>query len=354
MENILKQLKADIAEVNFNQEKTRIEKNLPTPKYFAHGSHKSPEELRKAISQDSNNKFSKNEIIIPRFPKSTQNELDVLREFGNKHPDVNQFNEKDMEKILGIPERVFTIPTKNDNNGNPILDEHKNPVPQDGSFAYSIKKCSACINFTEDGIPILIGVEKGYKKFEDNDEKGHIYILSGNDSFKAEYDKNEQITEYTTQEDAPVIHHIEVTPENAMKHNVQIVIFKDEECLDNWLDSSRAEGEEFEIIMHSISDNMVSLAKEVEAGRATYINASSRGLNPKIKVLETAEDLSKKENLTDIFISEKIARLKEVMKNKDCKNITNNKASCNYIKPNMSNSDFNSLKYIQDKKQKNT
>lgn len=76
-----------------------------------------------------------------------------------------------------------------------------------GSYAYSLKKCAASINFVDGNIPLLIGPEYNYKGFESGTREGHIYIGKG-DSFKAEYDSNENITEYTSLEDMKLIHYL--------------------------------------------------------------------------------------------------------------------------------------------------
>lgn len=98
----------------------------------------------------------------------------------------------DLQKELGVPERVFGIPSKTDDNNQPVFDEKGVPVPQDGSYAYALKKCSYSINFSEENHPILIGSETRFAGFESGAKKGHIFILDG-ENFKPEIDKQGNI-----------------------------------------------------------------------------------------------------------------------------------------------------------------
>ena len=169
---------------------------------------------------------------------------------------------------------MFGIPTRKD-----TLNE---PIPQDGSYAYAIKKCAGVITFTDEGIPLLIGSEKKYKKFEDGENKGHIYVVKGQD-FRPEYDGRGVAAEYITEQQPELVKHIEVSPKEAMAHNAQFIMFTSTEYEDKW-----SENNSFRAGVTKDSEFMRSLAEEVKAGRAVYINATDRGVNPLIPLLEQA------------------------------------------------------------------
>lgn len=330
MENIaaiIANLKAEIVKLNNNQQDLRNQQNLRAPQYIAHGSHMSPEEFSEKISEDVARLYPNSKDILPKFSKETQNELNIIKNFREKHPEIAQINGKELQQRLAVPARVFGIPTTTE------FDADNNPIPQDGSYAYAIKKASASINFTEDGVPLLIGTEKGYKPFEEGTSFGHIYIAKG-DSFKPEIDESGKITEYTSEENTPVFHHIKVNPKTAMQHNVQFVMFKTEQNAIDWYDSNKSK---FSNTISSTGERMQSLAHEIKEGRATYINAASRGENPKIPVLEKAEKV--KENRLKYRFAD--------MRNKLNKNeikVVKNKS------PDLSNTDFSKLRVLYAKK----
>ena len=306
--------------------------DMSQPAYIVHGTHVDEDTFKNIYLQKHPElKSASAEMMLPAFPKETQNELDAIKDLQQKfvdgylktHPesagkqtyevliDAGYPMGADLQKELNIPERVFGIPSKTDKNNQPVIDEKGSPVPQDGSYAYALKKCSYSINFTEDGHPILIGSEKRFASFENGDKKGHIFILDGK-NFKPEIDRQGNITEYTAAGDVKVLNHKEVTPKEVMKHNGQLIMFKSEEDYDKW----SAKGH-FDFIIKNNSEKMKSLAEEIKAGRATYINATSRGEKPLIASLEQAQvqknvserltscrNKLKKENAADVVSAE--------------------------------------------------
>lgn len=299
---LLQKIKEALAKVNAEQAQKRQGK--PQPAYIVHGTHVDEKTFQDIYNQKHPEaKLTSDEMMLPAFPKETQNELDAIRDlqqsfinnYTKEHPDLTDKNhyeilqaagyplDADLQKELNIPERVFGIPSKTDKNNQPVLDEKGVPIPQDGSYAYALKKCSYSINFTEDGHPILIGSEKRFASFENGNKKGHIFILDGK-NFKPEIDKQGNITEYTATGDVKVLNHKEVTPQEVMKHNGQLIMFKSDEDYDKW--SSKGH---FDFIIKNNSEKMKSLAEEIKAGRATYINATSRGEKPLIASFEQAQ-----------------------------------------------------------------
>lgn len=299
---LLQKIKDTLAKVNLEQEQKR--QGMSQPTYIVHGTHVDEKTFKDIYNQKHPKaKLTSDEMMLPAFSKETQNELDAIRDlqqnfinnFTKTHPELTDKNPyevlqaagyplgADLQKELGIPERVFGIPSKIDNTNQPIFDEKGVPLPQDGSYAYALKKCCYSINFTEDGHPVLIGSEKRFTDFENGDKKGHIFILDGK-NFKPEIDKQGNITEYTAAGDVKVLNHQEVTPKEVMKHNGQLIMFKSDEDYDKW--SSQGH---FDFILSNDSKKMKSLAEEIKAGRATYINATNRGEKPLIASLEQAQ-----------------------------------------------------------------
>lgn len=199
---------------------------------------------------------------------------------------MNQIKEQGIriDDKLGIPKRVFGIPTKVDNTGEAVYDKNGVPEPQAGSFAYALKKCSASIHLVDNGVPLLVGFEDKYKQFENGNLKGHIYILEGK-GFEANYDKDGVATEYTLSKNANVVRHLDVTPEKAMQEGAQFVMFKTKEEYAQWSKDNK-----FQDSFKSDSAYMQSLAKQVEIGNAVYINATPRGVLPRLSVLEKAQN----------------------------------------------------------------
>lgn len=307
-EHLLDELKDKLKEVNRQQDKTFAAHPENSAAYIAHGTHMAPENFL-TTSVDGKQ-------YCPVFAKETQNELTAIRGFREQHQTENsqdnsrkyenvsedvlqkEFKEKQKEmgllnsrlqSALGIPPRLFGIPTKTEEGGKPVTDESGVPVPQDGSYAYSIKKCAGIIKFTEDNEPVLIGTEDKFKNFEEGTTSGHIYIVDGR-KFKPEYGAGGQVTEYTTQERPELVRHLTVTPKDAMAHNAQIIMFRSDELFDDW---SRRVAEKFkggfDFNIKKDSPLMAMLAEEVRAGRAVYINATDRGMNPRVPVLRNAQ-----------------------------------------------------------------
>lgn len=96
------------------------------------------------------------------------------------------------------------------------------------------------------------------------------------------------VAEYITEEKPELVKHIEVTPREAMAHNAQFVVFKTAEDEKNFFNNHS-----FRLEVSRDGELMLALAGEIKAGRAVYINATERGLNPKIPVLETAVQVKK-------------------------------------------------------------
>ena len=198
---------------------------------------------------------------------------------------------------------------KKDGQGNPVIDGNGAPVPQDGSYAYAIKKCAGIIKFTEDNEPVLIGTEDKYKRFENGENSGHIYVVDGK-NFKPEYAANGSITEYTAQERPRLVNHINVSPKDAMEHNAQIIVFASDKLFDDWLKKARSKGG-FNLQINKNSTVMASLAEEVRAGRAVYINATDRGMNPRISVLTDASQSFQKQTMIGAKFSELKTKLEQ-------------------------------------------
>lgn len=299
---LLQKIKETLTNVNLEQEQKR--QGMSRPTYIVHGTHVDEKTFIDIYNQKHpESKLASDEMMLPAFSKETQNELNAIcdlqqgfiNSYTKKHPELTDKQPyeilqaagyplgADLQKELEIPERVFGIPSKTDNANLPMLDEKGLPIPQDGSYAYALKKCSYSINFTEDGHPILIGSEKRFASFENGEKKGHIFILDGK-NFKPEIDKQGNITEYTAAGDVKVLNHQEVTPKDVMKHNGQLVMFKTDEDYERW--SSQGH---FDFVLNNDSVMMKSLAEEIKAGRATYINATNRGEKPLISLLEQAQ-----------------------------------------------------------------
>lgn len=193
-EDIIQKVKDRMEEVNREQSFIREKKGNVSPDFVAHATHVSQEDFRASVP----NVYARspNDVeIVPAFSKATQNELSAFKNL------LSSLDIEEAKKLQGHlprhPERVFAIATKQDDEGKSLLDEHGVPIPEDGSYAYSLKKCSASINFVDGHIPLLIGFQDKYADFESGQNTGHIYIGKGA-SFKAEYDNNENITEYTS------------------------------------------------------------------------------------------------------------------------------------------------------------
>lgn len=277
MESYLNNLRVRLKLVNLEQS-TKRAKDSFSPKFIAHGTHVSPEEFIKISGQNA---------TLPAFRKATQNELETIKNFLSERPEfVNMLKEKriDLEQSLGIPERVFGIPTKAENTENAAPGQNGLPEPQAGSFAYALKKCSASIHFVDNEIPLLVGFEEKYKQFEEGKLKGHIYILDGK-GFEANYNKDGIVTEYTLPRDARIVHHMDITPEKAMQAGAQFVMFKTKEEYEAWANKNT-----FQDSFKTGSNYMQSLINEVESGNAVYINATSRGLSPRLSALTNAQN----------------------------------------------------------------
>ncbi len=302
IKKLLQDIKAILTKVN--QEQAQKREGIENAKYIAHGTHVDKKAFDNIYyKKHPEVKLGDAEMMLPAFPKETQNELDAIKEvqqkfvesYIEKHPELagKETYEvlmesgfpmgADLQKELGIPERVFGIPTKSDDNNQPVFDEKGVPVPQDGSYAYALKKCSCSISFSQENYPILIGTETRFADFESGKKKGHIFILEG-ENFKPEIDKQGNITEYTAPGDVKVVHHQEVTPKDVMQHNGQLIMFKSEEDFERW-----SAQWSFDFRIENGSEIMKSLEDEVRAGRATYINATNRGEKPLLKSLETAQ-----------------------------------------------------------------
>ena len=279
-ENTVENLRTRLKLVDLEQQKQRNDDSF-SPQYIAHGTHVSPDEFAEISGQKD---------CLPAFTKATQNELETIKDFLLERPEfMRQIKEQGIriDDKLGIPKRVFGIPTKADNTGEAVCDKNGIPEPQAGSFAYALKKCSASISTVDDGVPLLIGFEEKYKQFEDGNLKGHIYILEGK-GFGANYNKEGIATEYTLSKDANIVHHLEITPEKAMQGGAQFVMFKTEEEYGQW-----ARDNKFQDSFKSDSAYMQSLVKQIEMGNAVYINATSRGVLPRLSVLDKAQNKDK-------------------------------------------------------------
>ena len=284
---IIQTLKDRMRDVNNEQSSIREKKGNVFPDFVAHATHVSQDDFRTSVP-DVYSKLPDSVEIVPAFSKATQNELNACKDLLSS---LTIEEAKELQAYLPHhPQRVFAIATKQDKDGKPVLDEKGVPIPEDGSYAYSLKKCSASINFVDGNIPLLVGFQDKYADFESGQKTGHIYIGKG-DSFKAEYDSNENITEYTSSEDMKVLYHLKTTPQEAMEHNVQFVMFDSVEAYDKWSakvsNIEKEKGQKFETFISSDGDRISTLQEEIRQGRAVFVNAT-RGTNPKIKQLSKA------------------------------------------------------------------
>lgn len=284
---IIQILKDRMRDVNNEQSSIREKKGNVSPDFVAHATHVSQDDFRASVP-DVYSKLPDSVEIVPVFSKATQNELNAFKDLLSS---LTIEEAKELQAYLPHhPQRVFAIATKQDKDGKPVLDEKGVPIPEDGSYAYSLKKCSASINFVDGNIPLLVGFQDKYADFESGQRTGHIYIGKG-DSFKAEYDSNENITEYTSSEDMKVLYHLKTTPQDAMEHNVQFVMFNSVEAYDKWSakvsNIEKEKGQKFETFISSDGDRISTLQEEIRQGRAVFVNAT-RGTNPKIKQLSKA------------------------------------------------------------------
>lgn len=269
---------------NKRQAELRVKYDFKAPEFVAHATHVSQAEFKTSAGEIFA-QYPENTDLVPAFSKGTQNEFNAEKNIKRSF---------DVDKLMALGqltpylERVFAISTKQDENGNPIFDDKGRPVPEDGSYAYSLKECCASINVVDGKIPLLIGFEDKYADFESGKKTGHIYVGRG-DNFKAEYDDNGNITEYTSDKEMVVTHHYETTPKDAMEHNVQLIMFDTEENYNRWAAEVRKQRNKFDTFISSDDIMIKLLQEEIAAGRATYINATERGFNPKIKALQTGE-----------------------------------------------------------------
>ena len=291
---------------NKRQAELRVKYGFTPPQFVAHATHVSQAEFMSSAGEIFA-QYPENTDLVPAFSKGTQNEFNAERSVKRSF---------DVDKLMALGqltpylERVFAIATKQDENGNPIFDAQGRPVPQDGSYAYSLKKCCASINVVDAETPLLIGFEDKYADFESGKETGHIYIGRG-DNFKAEYDDNGNITEYTSDKEMVVTHHYETTPNDAMEHNVQLVMFDTEENYDRWAAEVRKQRNKFDTFISSDDIMIKLLQEEIAAGRATFINATERGFNPKIETLQTAQE-KVNQNAWNIAFDEKTGEFVKV------------------------------------------
>lgn len=268
-QKLIEQINAELQAKN-EQMKMLLEEHNVVAQYIMHGTHMSPEEFTKVAGKAD---------TLPAFNKHTQNELDVIKQY------LGLLDREDFSQI-DIHKRVFGIEAKKDKDGATIFDVDQHPIPHDGSFAYSLKQCSAAICFSQEGAPILIGTEKAYQDYESGNKNGYIYCLDGK-NFKPEFDKDGNITEWTSLEDQAVLNVTTTTPDMAMDHNVQFVIFKSEEDLETAMKRDRSAP--FENTLAEDSTLAKQLREAIASGKATYINASSRGHNPKIEIFIQAQ-----------------------------------------------------------------
>lgn len=280
-----KQITQAREEANKKQAELRVKYDFKAPEFVAHATHVSQEEFKSSVGELFA-KYPENTDLVPAFSKGTQNEFNAERSVKSRFEDDKLMA---LGQLMPYPERVFAIATKQDDQGNPILDEQGRPVPQDGSYAYSLKKCCASINMIDDETPLLIGFEGKYADFESGKKTGHIYIGKG-ETFKAEYDEHGNITEYTSDKEMVVTHEYKTTPKDAMEHNVQLVMFNTEDGYDKWAAEVKNKRDKFATFISSDDIMIKLLQEEIAAGRATYINATKRGFNPKIEALQTAQE----------------------------------------------------------------
>ncbi len=273
-----------IDEVNKEQESISQQKGYSPFEFVAHATCVSQDEFKASVPEVYE-RASSNTEIVPAFSKATQNELNVCK---------NILSALSKDELIGLrknmpkfPARVFAIATKQDNKGNNLFDEKGMPIPQDVSYAYSLKKCSACICMVDTDIPLLVGFKEKYVDFEEGKKRGHIYIGKG-DTFKPEYDNDGNVTELTSTDNMQVVYHIETSPQDAMQHNVQFVMFNKEEDYEKWAEKVKKREENFETFISSDSYKITSLQEEILNGRATFINATFGGCNPKISSLTKA------------------------------------------------------------------
>jgi len=294
-------------ETNQRQVELRVKYDFTPPQFVAHATHVSQEEFK--LSADKTfAQYPENTDLVPAFSKGTQNEFNAEKSVKSRF-DVDKL-ETLRQFAPEYPERVFAISTKQDDKGNPVLDAQGRPVPQDGSYAYSLKKCCASINMVDGQTPLLIGFEDKYADFESGKKTGHIYVGKG-ENFKAEYDERGNITEYTSDKEMVVSHHYETTPKDAMEHNVQLVMFDTEENYDRWAAEVRNQRNRFDTFIPSDDIMIKLLQEEITAGHATFINASERGFNPKIEALQTAQE-KVSQDAWNIAFDEKTGEFMEV------------------------------------------
>lgn len=296
-----KQITQAREEANKKQAELRVKYDFKAPEFVAHATHVSQEEFKSSVGELFA-KYPENTDLVPAFSKGTQNEFNAERSVKSRFEDDKLMA---LGQLMPYPERVFAIATKQDDQGNPILDEQGRPVPQDGSYAYSLKKCCASINMIDDETPLLIGFEGKYADFESGKKTGHIYIGKG-ETFKAEYDEHGNITEYTSDKEMVVTHEYKTTPKDAMEHNVQLVMFNTEDGYDKWAAEVKNKRDKFATFISSDDIMIKLLQEEIAAGRATYINATKRGFNPKIETLEaTQESINQSQKEWNIVFDEK-------------------------------------------------
>ena len=290
IEEFKKQIIQARDEENKRQAELRVRYNFVPPQFVAHATHVSQAEFKTSAGEIFA-QYPENTDLVPAFSKGTQNEFNAEKSVKSR------FNADELQALMSFspkyPERVFAISTKQDENGNPIFDDKGRPVPEDGSYAYSLKRCCASINVVDGEIPLLIGFEDKYGDFESKKKTGYIYIGRG-DNFKAEYDDNGNITEYTSDKEMVVTHHYETTPKDAMEHNVQLIMFDTEENYEKWAENVRNQRNKFDTFISSDDIMIKLLQKEITAGHATFINASERGFNPKIDTLQAAQENANK------------------------------------------------------------
>ena len=276
---------------NKKQAELRVKYNFVPPQFVAHATHVSQAEFKTSAGKIFA-QYPENTDLVPAFSKGTQNEFNAEKNI-NRSFDVDKLMA--LGQLTPYLERVFAIATKQDDSGNPIFDAQGRPVPQDGSYAYSLKKCCASINTVDGETPLLIGFEDKYADFESGKKIGHIYIGRG-DNFKAEYDERGNITEYTSNKEMVVTYEYKTTPKDAMEHNVQLVMFKTENGYDKWAAEVKSKRDKFASFISSDDIMIKLLQEEIVAGRATYINATERGFNPKIEILQKAQENANQAN----------------------------------------------------------
>ena len=103
-----------------------------------------------------------------------------------------------------------------------------------------------------------------------------------------------------------------------MQHNGQLIMFRSEEDYNRW--SAKWH---FDFKIKNGSEKMESLAEEIRAGRATYINATHRGEKPLIASLEQAQiQRTVSEHLTNFHNKLKTERTAPIPANKTSDAVT--------------------------------